>query len=238
MTHNTKISPRRLGPPRFPVDPEAQKPGELVVYYLPKEEIERRYGHLRKQNLTLEKKRQTNRNKLSKERLIKEFEKGLTAAQIAARYETHTDVILQLAELWGLELDEKKRLKNLKGGEGMTETREQSELNNSKSKMSIAREKLPKEKLAEELKNKTQKQIAEEYGFEPWVIRNLVNQYGLQQKKSKQKTEHVCTEPCEALKEMQLEIERLKEILKKVLNFAYSHRHQVGAGHYSEKGVV
>lgn len=112
-----------------------------------------------------------------------------------------------------------------------------------KTKMDIARGLLPKERLTEELEaGKSLSQIARENNLEPWQVSQLKQEYQLDKPEKNEKKQEqercTCDKPCARLLDLEKELAELKEKVKRTGYFLSNHRHQVGPGHYSEKGVV
>lgn len=106
--HNTRVSARRIGC-RLPCETASageayeayQPPGKLNEYTLSREEIERRYGPVNTK---------ARRKRLDRDALA-ELLKTLTVGQVAMKYDTPQHLVFKLVEKYGLELDEKNRLK-------------------------------------------------------------------------------------------------------------------------------
>lgn len=101
-----------------------------------------------------------------------------------------------------------------------------------KNRAEEVRELLPMDKLGGLLETKSRKEICEETEQEPEEPEEGTI---LEVKECQCTKDAALIAEIAALRE---EVERLKKITAAVQAFAYRHRHQIGAGHYSEWGIA
>lgn len=155
---NTKISKFRAGC-RLPhecssVGDDYAANGPVKTYKLSPEELAK-YGPVNKT-------KKNNRPQLTLETLIKELKKR-TVGEVASKYCTTQKIVFEMVKYYGLELDEKNRLK---GDDKVA------------SIMEYARQVLPKEVLGPLLaEGKTNKEIGKMYNLPHWAVSELKKQY-------------------------------------------------------------
>jgi hypothetical protein len=113
VTRFTKISKHRCGPPRYgrgPLDEPVN--GPVVEYRMSPEEVARRYGP------PPAKESGKRRQRLNRELLMKKLRKQ-TVGQVAADCGCPQNLIFKMVERYGIELDEKNRLKKPKEAESV-----------------------------------------------------------------------------------------------------------------------
>lgn len=192
------------------VNKEGQEPGEVSEYKLSEEELEQirsKFGYRERKNKAVQKSKQP--KKVDRYRLSEEFERGYSVGQIAQRFGTSHEVIERICKNVGIELGKDERLKKFEEGDAMAEE-PAAENTEKKSKMDVAREKLPKEKLERELQEKTEAEICREYGLDHWMVYSLKQDYGMQhitRRKKKAKKDHPAQKQKEQGQEEELPFE-------------------------------
>lgn len=162
MSRFTKISPRRMGAPRFGGEKEsAPVNGPVVTYRLSPEEVAARYGQPNKNKTRFK------REKLTKENLS-EFLKTKTVGQIALCHNVPQKMIFELVEKYDLKLDDKNRL--IPGGDDM----------GYGDKIRAAKETLKPAEFEEFVRQgMTDREVADASGLELHMIKKLKQAYNL-----------------------------------------------------------
>ena len=159
--HNTNIAKRHSGC-RLPHETAGagtvySAPGEVIAYTMSPEELAK-YGPVSDTRPP--------RKKLDRD-VLAELLKKYTVGQVAANHGIPQKIVFELVEKYGLELDDKNRLK----GDGDVAR---------KTKLEKTMEKLPKEKYAEMIaQDMTDGEIAKSLSLDHEAVKRLKRKYGL-----------------------------------------------------------